>query len=197
MVSIKKILKKRLSVKIALLFLCVFLVYLLLPTPNEPPPPPDSLRSTEPGDTVEIPGLFAYYTNLSRGEIIDFYQGHYSRSSFLNIPLPGFKLNHPPEYAYEAIRDTIHSSYLEEIVHPMRESFYINGYEPANDPFATTDQTGKVFKVEGQEFTGKVIVIHKGSNPFLRIIVLLGIILATVVLVKEVGKIGRSFSRRR
>ena len=172
-------------------------VYLLLPSPSVPPPLPDSLKSTEPGDTVEIPGLFAYYTNLSRGEVIAFYQKHYSKSRFLGIPLITYRLNYPPEYVDWAIRDTIHTSYLEEIIHLLRESFYINGYEPVNDPFVKPSDRQAGFEIDGQNFTAKVTVAPKKSNPILRIVVFGGIILALVFLVWEVKKPSGSFRNRR
>lgn len=156
------------------LFFCFFVfllsvVYLLLPSPAEPPPLPNSFKSIEPGDTVEIPGLFAYYTNMSREDVVSFYQKYFSRSVLLEIPLLTYRLNHPPEYAWVVIRDTVHSSFLEELVHPFRESWYINGYEPANDPFNKSGQKLANFKFDGKEYTGKIIVLKKESNPLVRL----------------------------
>lgn len=152
------------------LSLCLF-VYLLLPSPAEPPPLPESLKSTEPGDTVEIPGLFAYYTNMPRSEVIAFYQKYFSRSKLFNISLLTYRLNHPPEYAWVVIRDTVHSSFLEELVHPFRESWYINGYESANDPFNKSGQKFANFKFAGKEYTAKITVLKKESNPLVRLII--------------------------
>jgi hypothetical protein len=163
---IKNIFKKSLFF---LIFL--FVVYLLLPGPAEPPPLPNSFKSTEPGDTIEIPGLFAYYTNFSRGEAIAFYQKNFSSSKLFGAPLLTYRLNHPPEYAGVVIRDTIHSSFFEELVHPFRESWYINGYEPTNDPFNKTGQKLASYQFEGKEYTAKVTVYKKGSNPIVRVII--------------------------
>lgn len=161
-----------------LVILVFLLIYLLLPSPSQPPPLPESVRSTEPGDTVEIPGLFAYYTNLERDQVISFYQSHYTTSSFLNLPLFAFRLNHPPEYAWVVIRDTIHSSYLEEIVMPLRESYFINGYEPQNDPFKKEgERPERGFEIGGQEYKAKVIVLPVRSHPLSRVFILGGIIL--------------------
>lgn len=158
------------------LFFCfsVFLlsvVYLLLPPPAEPPPLPNSFKSIEPGDTVEIPGLFAYYTNMSREDVVSFYQKYFSRSGFLEIPLLTYRLNHPPEFALVVIKDTIHSSFFEELVHPFRESWYIDGYEPANDPFKKQGEKLGNFKMEGKEYLAKIIVLKKGSNALLRLLI--------------------------
>lgn len=173
-----------------ILAIVAFLVcfYFLVPSPCQPPPLPQSVKSTEPGDTVEIPGLFAYYTNLSRDEAISFYERHYTRSSLLSLPLFAYRLSYPPEYAWVAIRDTIHSSYLEEIVIPLRESYYINGYEPAKDPFKKEgERSGKGFEIEGKEYRMKVTVLPVRSHLFSRFFVLFGIILVSGILVVQVN----------
>ncbi len=108
----------------------LFLAYLLLPPPSNLPPLPDSVKSSEPGDTIQVPNVVAYYSNWSRKEVTDFYYRHYSRSSLLQIPLPTIRLNHPPEMARLVIRDQILTSYLEEFVHPFHGSLYVSGWEP-------------------------------------------------------------------
>lgn len=169
--------KKNVLRLVAAFFVLFFLAYFLIPSPSVPPPLPDSVRSTEPGDTVEIPGLFAYYTNLSRSEVISFYQKHYTRSSFLNLPLFAYRLNHPPEYVWVAIRDTIHSSFLEEIVLPLRESYYINGYEPTKDPFkGEGERPGTGFEIEGAEYQMKVTVLPVRSSLVSRLFIFIGVI---------------------
>jgi hypothetical protein len=188
---------KKVSWFLGLLFFLFALAYLLLPAPAEPPPLPESTKSNLPGDTVEIPYLYAYFTNLSREEVMAFYQKHYSRSSFLNLPLPSLKFNHPPEYCWVVIRDTEHSSYLEEIVHPFRESFYINGYEPANDPFVEESQRRPTLIYEGKEYQAKVLVLPVYSSPLIRVIFLLLVVIVLVFLKREVFSLYGSFRRRR
>jgi hypothetical protein len=187
--------------KIVLLFysfiVLLALVYLLLPSPAEPPPLPESTRSNLPGDTVEIPHLYAYFTNLSREEVMAFYQQNYSHSRLFNLPLPNLILNHPPEYCWVVIRDTEHSSYLEEIVHPFRESFYINGYEPANDPFVKPDQRRPTLIYEDQEYKAKVLVLPVYSNPLVRIVLFLTVIVVFVFLKREVVRLYGTFRHRR
>lgn len=163
-------------IKRILLILSVFVfflagVYLFLPSPAAPPPLPDSYRSTEPGDTVEISGLFAYYTNMPRQEVVNYYHRYFSKSGFLGLPLLTYRLNHPPEYTWEVIRDTTHSSYLEEFVHPLRESLFVNGYEPANDPFNKTGQKLGEYEFNGQKYKAKITVLIKGSNPVARLVI--------------------------
>jgi hypothetical protein len=188
---------KRFSLYLCILALCLFIFYLLLPPPSVPPPLPKSTKSNLSGDIAEIPNLFAYFTDLSREEVIGFYQQHYSRSRWLNLPLPSFWLNHPPEYAWVVIRDTEHSSYLEEIIHPFRESFYINGYEPANDPFVKPDQRRPTLIYEGKEYKAKITVLPVYSNPLLRIILFIGIIIVLIFLKREVFTLYGSFRHRR
>src|SRR3990170_2036914 len=110
----------------------IFLLYLALPTPDFPLPPEGALQSQEPADTETLLRR-AYFTNLTRQEVLDHYQEQFDSSSFLNIPVPTFRLNYPPEEAQTIIRDQTRSKFLEEIVHPMRESMFINGFEP-KDP---------------------------------------------------------------
>lgn len=155
----------------------------MLPSPAEPSPLLDSRKSTEPGDTGQIPGLFAYYTNLSRVEVTNFYFNHYSRSKLLGIPLLTIRLNHPPEYAWEVIIDTIHSSYLEEFVHPLRESLFINGYEPASDPFREPGQKLANFEFDGKVYTMKVMVYKKESSPLWRILIFSGILICGWIMI--------------
>lgn len=115
---------------VILIIIILSFVYLVLPPPVPLPALPDSLKSTEPGDTYQVPGVSAYFSNLDRKQVTNFYYQNFSKSQFFEIPLPTIRLNHPPEYARLAIRDQILTSYLEEYVHPFRESVLINGWEP-------------------------------------------------------------------
>ncbi len=104
-------------------------LYLLLPGPSLPPPDlPESLKSTEPGDTIQLTRVSAYYTQKQREEVISFYDDYYSHSPFLNLPFISYRLNHPPEHAREIWADTKQSYYLEEIVHPFAGSLFVNGF---------------------------------------------------------------------
>ncbi len=119
-------------------------LYLLLPGPKLPPPDlPESLKSTEPGDTVQLPRISAYFTDKTRSEVLEFYTDYFSRSSFLGIPLLTYRLNHPPEYVKQVIRDTTRSYYLEEIVHPFRESLFVNGFDWEKDVFTKPEHRAK------------------------------------------------------
>lgn len=104
------------------LFLLVGVRYLLIPNPPFPSPPPDALQSREPADT-ETPLRRAYFTDYTRDQVIKHYEAQWQY-------LPTLNLNYPPEEAQVIIRDQTRSTYLEELVHPMRESLFINGFEP-------------------------------------------------------------------
>ena len=43
--------------------------------------------------------------------------------------MPTYTLNYPPEDAQWLIRDQTRSVFLEEIVHPFRESVFVNGFQ--------------------------------------------------------------------
>ncbi len=118
---------------IFLLIINIFAVlYILSPTPQIPDLP-NSVKSNLPGDTTQISNVSAYYTNMSRAEVMNFYY------TAFNGPLQT-KINYPPEKAKEIITDTIQSYYLEEIVLPLKESLYVNGFEWANDVFTKPEK---------------------------------------------------------
>lgn len=141
--------------KIAKITFVVFgvalLVYLAWPAPQFPNPLPGFHTSTEPADQ-ETPLRRGYYTNSDRTEVMSHYVNEFKW---------GIRLNYPPEEAQTIIRDQTHATYLEEIVHPMRESIFITG----NDA-----QPGKsLFQVDGQAYKSKVIVRYVDSNIFVRL----------------------------
>lgn len=108
------------------------ILYIISPTPKVPDLP-NSIKSDLPGDTTQISNVSAYYTNMSRDEVMNFYYNNF------NAPFR-IRLNHPPEKAKNIIVDTIQSYYLEELVLPLKESLYINGFEWANDVFTKPEK---------------------------------------------------------
>ena len=179
--------------------LTIFLVYLLgaiylvLPEPSVPGLP-DSFKSTEPGDTVEIAGVSAYYTNLSRREVIDFYRKNLSWSPFLKIPLITYTLNHPPEYARETIRDTLHSNFYEELVHPLRISLFINGWTLSEDlAYQKEAKDGKKptldFFIDGKNYKTKITLYYVSSLLWGRILIWTGSLVVFLLLVRLLSNI--------
>lgn len=141
--------------KVTFIFLCLFnicaIVYLTTPTPKLPDLV-NSVKSDLPGDTVQIPNVAGYYTNMTRTEVINFYKAYYSRPFRVII-------NHPPEKAKEIIVNTIQSYYFEEFILPFKESLYINGFEWENDVFtkpANRAQNRLIYK--DKEYKAKITI---------------------------------------
>ena len=84
----------------------LIIIYLAWPLPNLSDLP-QSVKSTEPGDTVQMKNVSAYFTDLERPEVIDFYIKNYQSKH----PL-AFKINHPPERAKQIFVGTMQSYYL-------------------------------------------------------------------------------------
>lgn len=158
------------------LFVIVWLfcaVYLLYPDSRMPQTLPDSLRSVEPADTETV-NRQAFYTNLTREQIMDFYKRNFA--GIIN-----YRLNYPHEEAATLIRDQTPSSFLEEIVHFGKQSLYINGFVPTKP----TEQ----ININGVHYTTKVTVRYVPSGYITRLTTLLLLSLVTLSLVRAYGKI--------
>ncbi len=131
-------------------------IYLALPSPSFPSPPLGSLQSTDPADTESVYRR-AYYTNFSRLEIMEYYDQTFRG------PIQ-YRLKLPPEDAYSVIRDQTKSSFLEQIIHPGRESLYINAFVPTKP----TEQ----INIKGVHYLNKVTVRYLPSRPISRLTVL-------------------------
>lgn len=152
-------------------FSFLFVVYVSSSIPDFPPPGRDFLQSNEPADT-ETPLRRAYFTNLTRDEVINHYNQVY-QNKVLWFTLPNIRLNYPPEEAQTLIRDQTRSTYLEELVHPMRSSLYINGFDPK-------EEKDKII-INGQNWRQKVIVRYVPSPAPVRIIIVF-IVIAVIPL---------------
>jgi hypothetical protein len=152
-------------------YVCIsvlFLLYLSLPNPRFPFPPPGSVQSMEEADT-ETPFKKAYFTNFDRDEVIDYYKKQFGPSIRLS--------DYPPEEAQILIRDQTRSTFLEELVHPFRESMFINGFEP------------KVAKddiwYKGVHYRQKITIKYVSSNVLVRMAIAIPVILSTWFLIRE------------
>jgi len=178
---------------IYILFSLTLLFYLVLPNPDFPSPPPDAIQSKEPADT-ETSLRRAYFTNYTREEILGHYKNQLSKSSVLSLPvrldsaeragkagfqlwLPTYRLNYPPEEAQTIIRDQTRSTFLEEIVHPFRESIFVNGFEPK-------DPKDAIF-IEGKSWRQKIIVRYVSGGLLARILVGVATLSLTWLLIRE------------
>lgn len=147
------------------------LIYLILPTP-EFPTLKQSWRSTEEGDTWQNPNQKGFYTNLKRTEVIDLIKHQFSHQ-ILDFKFFGLNLNYPPEDAHTLVRDQLKSNYLEEIVFPLRESIFINGWEPENDPRMINIPESKRSDLyaNNQKYQAKITIFPIYSNIWHRIII--------------------------
>jgi hypothetical protein len=164
--------------------------YLALPAPQFPDPPSDVIRSGEPAD-IEDDLRRAYFTNLDRQEVMTWYQYRFDKSDYKIARFFSYRLNYPPENAQIIIRDQTRSTFLEEIVHPFRESIYINGFEP-NLP-------NEVIFVEGKDWRQKIIVKYIPGSLIGRLFVgvsILGLISLVYMETKRVVTFiyGKNFS---
>lgn len=148
-------------------------VYLLYPDSKFPQDLPNSLRSFEPADT-ETPNRRAFFTNMTREQIMDFYKRNF-------VGVLSYRLNYPPEEAQSLIRDQTQSSFLEEIVHFGKQSLFINGFVPTK----ATEQINR----NGVHYTTKVTVRYVPSGFITRLTTLLLLSLVTLSLVKAYGKV--------
>ncbi len=158
---------KLLKIFAAMVFL-IMAIYLALPSPNFPQLPPGSIQSIEPGDTESIYRR-AYYTNLTREEIMAYY--------FQQFGGWGLQIILPPEEAQTVIRDQTKSSYLEEIIHPGREVLYVNAFVPQ----LPKDQ----ININKVHYLNKVAVRMVPSHVIGRLTMLLLVTGASLLLFKE------------
>lgn len=175
---------------IYLLFSSLLLIYMVLPGPSKISDfkaLPNSQKSRLEGDTIQIPNVSAYFSNSYREFVVPFYAKNY-RSKIL-LPIPPLRLNHPPEFSWTAIKKHTDSTYLEELVYPLRDSLYVNGYEPFY-----TDGTSKFwgstkFDADGNLWETKTTLRFYPSNIWVRILVWFGITASIFAIFKMTKKI--------
>lgn len=116
---------------IFIISMLVLLVYMLLPGPSSIQDfsgVPNAAKSTLDGDTVQVPNVVGYFSDSFRDVVIPFYVEDYqSKTAF---PFSPIRLNYPPENAFNVIKKHTDSTFLEELVYPLRDSLYVNGFEP-------------------------------------------------------------------
>lgn len=159
-----------------------------MPNPTFPEPPSDALQSNESADT-ETPLRKAYFTNYTREEVMIHYKNEFEKPMFFGIFLPSYRLNYPPEEAQTIIRDQTRSTFLEEIVHPFRESVYINGFKPSL-------QKDAIF-IEGKDWYQKITVRFVPSNSLIRITVVVLALVLVVVVGKEWEIVAKGILKRK
>ncbi len=164
---------------ILIIIVGLFFLYLLIPAPRFPDPLPDSPQSQEPGDLRDPDHFRAYFTNLSRQQVMAYYQQQFRHPGIFAF-IPSYRLNYPPEDAFTYIADQTLSNYLEEIVYPFRESLYVNGYEPGPED----DQIA----FQGTPYRAKITIRYYQSSLGARLLIALLDLVVIWVLAKEYSK---------
>lgn len=150
-------------------------------------PLPNSAKSTLEGDTIQIPNVSAYFSDNYRNFVASFYLEDYLQKTWL--PFPPFKLNHPPEYSWKVIKKHTDSTFLEEFVYPMRDSLYVNGFEPF-DKDGSPKFWGSIRMNEGKNvWYTKTTLRFYPSSVLVRLTVWLGIWVSILFLYKLGRKI--------
>lgn len=178
-------------IKYFFIFLAVvFLVYLLLPGPssiNDFPSLPSSAKSTLEGDTIQVSNVAGYFSDNYRIFATSFYsQAFKDKTLFPFLPI---RINHPPEYAYTAIKVETHSTYLEEYYYPLRDSLFVNGLEPFYEDGTPKFTGAHNFNDEGRVSKTKVTLRYYPSSILVRIIIWFGICAAIFLLWKMTKRI--------
>ncbi len=166
-------------------FFIVGLVYLLWPGPGnvtEFSQLPNALKSDEPGDTLENPQRAAFFSDNFRDSVMSFYISDYQRLNYL--PFGPIRINYPPEYAYTAVKDQILSTYLEELVYPMKSSLFINGFEPFYEDGTPKYKGATTIEIKGTVFATKTTLRFYPSSILVKIIVWIGVTAGLYWLIK-------------
>lgn len=174
--------------KIYFIFCVLLLIYFAWPSPlkiTEFKDLPNSIKSSLDGDVWQVPNVAGYFSNSFREEIIPHYIKLYK--GLVNLPFLPIKLNHPPEFAFIAIKKHTDSTYLEELVYPMRDSLYINGMEPFYSDGQPKYWGSTKFSVDGKEWYTKTTVRYYSSPLWARLIVWVGVSLS-ILFIYRLGK---------
>lgn len=161
-----------------IIFSLLLLIYMLWPGPTKIAdfkPLPSSSKSTLAGDNIEqVPNVAGYFSDNYRGFAVPFYRKVYQNLS--RLPFPPLRLNHPPEYSWNVIKKHTDSTYLEELIYPLRDSLYINGFEPFYEDSKPKFWGSTKFDADGQSFFTKVTLRFYPFGLAAKILVWTGII---------------------
>lgn len=163
-------------------------VYLCLPTPATPDLSIAD-RSDEPGDTWQHPEQKGFYTNMTRAQVLGEMQSKFV-IKLNGFNLPSYRLNYRPEESYEFVRDQVPSNYLEEIVYPMRDSLFVNGWEPKNAPINRNIEPKLIPGILYKEnyYLSKVTIRPQTSSVVARLLIWTLIFPATFLVYKSIEK---------
>lgn len=170
------------------IFSAILLIYMIWPGPtkiSDFKPLPNSDKSTLEGDTIQIPNVSAYFSDSFREFVIPFYLKNYQENS--NFPFPPIEINYPPEFSWKTIKTNTDSTYLEELVYPLRDSIYVNGFEPFYLDGTSKFWGSTKFEAGNNLYFTKVTLRFYYSNILVRVLVWLGISVS-ILLIYKLGK---------
>jgi len=160
------------------IFSMAFIVYLLLPAPALPPPPPNSLTSPEPADRA-FSLRPAYFNQDDRKQTMDYYKNYFVNYPHKGVALFTYRLNYPPEDSSFLVRPHMYSSYLEEVVHPFRESLFINGFSPK-------EQKDDIW-IYGVHYNQKITVKYIPSSLYPRLLIGASALVLLLMVIRELS----------
>lgn len=196
MLTVKNLFKKNGLLKG---FFLLGLIYILIPTTltiNSFPPLPNSTKSKLEGDTSQNPNIAAYFSQFRREFITKFYKSDFERKLIPGLPLPVVRINHPPEYAYTYIRDQQESTFLEEYTRPLRESLFVNGYEPLIENQIRRREAsliGNNIIYEEKLYPSKTTIRYYPTSPFFRVLVYIGIWISAIALIRLTIRVNKDY----
>lgn len=175
--------------KLFIFFSILLLVYMLWPGSTKIADfkaLPSSSKSTLAGDNIaQVPNVAGYFSDNYRDLVVPSYRKVYQGLS--RLPFPPLRLNHPPEYSWNVIKKHTDSTYLEELVYPLRDSLYVNGFEPFYPDGNPKFWGSSKFSENGQSFYTKTTIRYYPSKLIVRIFVWCGII-SSIFLLFRLGK---------
>lgn len=170
-------------------FSVILLIYMISPGPSsifDFYPLPNSNKSKLAGDNIaQVPNVAGYFSNNYREFVVPFYIKNYWQKSLL--PFPPLRLNHPPEFSWTVIKKHTDSTYLEELVYPLKSSLYVNGFEPFYSDSTPKFWGAATFSVDGISWFTKTTIRFYPSSIITRILVWFGII-TSISLIIKLGK---------
>ncbi|MDP3732997.1 MAG: hypothetical protein Q8Q91_00505 [Candidatus Daviesbacteria bacterium] len=174
--------------KFFIIFSGLLLIYMIWPGPgriDQFPVLPFSEKSKLEGDTVQIPNVSAYFSNNFRDLVIPFYAGFYQ--NLTKFPFPPLRLNYPPEVSWIAIKKHTDSTYLEEFIYPLRDSLYVNGFEPFEENGEPKYWGATKFEIGKNSWFTKTTLRFYPSSIWTRFLTWFGITLS-LFLIYRLGK---------
>lgn len=168
-----------------IIFSLLLLIYMLAPGPTSIknfPDLPNSAKSDLDGDTWQVPDVAGYFSAQYRNFVTNFYKQSYKNLTWL--PFPPVRLNYPPEFAYTAIKVQTQSTYLEEYVYPLRDSLFVNGFEPFYQDGTSKFPGAALIGFKGTYYQTKTTIRFYPSQVLIRILVWAGIVVSIFFLWK-------------